>query len=665
MQLKEFCAGYVHTLVGSGDNAKDDGGGKMSADESRGTGGDEDAAPGSPSSEVDAASASAAEAPDPESDLRLCMVSGAPAAVLERMLRVTKGEHFHFHTLASVVQQLMDLAVADDDRKPLRNALCEVVENVENLGRQSSEAASRDSTPSSAPQEACKTWKKCLVKCKIELETPSNWIQCSTVERAPQRRQRLLMHPRMQYHRTSMAPSPSMHPSLWRMDDRLQELKMEQPAGYSIFAVVPVNETVSFDVPAIVRQRCAASSADQVPLPETIPSTNKCICIYQVQEGQAVLLMVLYCHEYGKDAPACNAGRVYMSYLDTVALAKPAEARTTIYQEVVAAYMDWVRRRGFSFMHLWSWPPAKGDEYILVGHPLCQGTLPQPALLQWYRKLLARCKDELGLVADVTNAYDQYYVESIHGQAEDAVKRKRSAVAPPAIGKLVMPLFDGDFLVKAVQRDSAQSAGGSSAAAHVAAARDLVAICGDMQKEGPNLLVVRLAAPSATLRKDAWNQSAKAAEPWMEPLQLTDPDVPCSCEVFSTRDTFKETCMLQQLQFTSPTFAKHATGSLIFVQLHPESQALNLNSAELKAAADETKAGREQQLQLRQQAGVRAAELVPQAQGVQEPLGGATAAAGGAASANNSPEAAIGKRHAAETSDAPPAQFPRLSGSTP
>ncbi|KAG5189253.1 hypothetical protein JKP88DRAFT_286941 [Tribonema minus] len=139
-----------------------------------------------------------------------------------------------------------------------------------------------------------------------------------------------------------------------RVDDRLQELDVEQPAGYSIFAVMLVDEAISYDVPPIVCETYAASTPaqSQAPLPETIPYTNKCICIYQVQEGQAVLFMVLYCHEYGKDAPACNAGCVYLSYLDAVALAKPAEARTTIYQEVVAAYTDWVRRRGFCFMHL-------------------------------------------------------------------------------------------------------------------------------------------------------------------------------------------------------------------------------------------------------------------------------------------------------------------------
>ncbi|KAG5189252.1 hypothetical protein JKP88DRAFT_286940 [Tribonema minus] len=151
-----------------------------------------------------------------------------------------------------------------------------------------------------------------------------------------------------------------------RVDNRLQELEMQQPAGYIIFAVVPINETVYYHVPPLVCERCAVSTADQsqAPPPETIPYTNKCTCIHQVQEGQAVLFMVLCCREHG--ASACNAGRVYLSYLDTVALAKPAEARTTIYQEVVAAYMDWVRRRGFRFVHLWSWPSAEGDEYILV-----------------------------------------------------------------------------------------------------------------------------------------------------------------------------------------------------------------------------------------------------------------------------------------------------------
>ena len=81
-------------------------------------------------------------------------------------------------------------------------------------------------------------------------------------------------------------------------------------------------------------------------VPRELQYTSKALCMFQRVDGADVCLFSMYVQEYGAEAPPCNAGRVYVAYLDSVEYFRPRAARTHVYHEILAGYLDWVRRRG-------------------------------------------------------------------------------------------------------------------------------------------------------------------------------------------------------------------------------------------------------------------------------------------------------------------------------
>ncbi|KAG5179301.1 hypothetical protein JKP88DRAFT_327084, partial [Tribonema minus] len=147
-------------------------------------------------------------------------------------------------------------------------------------------------------------------------------------------------------------------------------------------------------------------TAPGVDLPPSILYTSKALCLFQLINGAWVMSLMLYSYEYGDDSPACNRGRVYLSYLDSVTYIQPYTCRSVVYKTVLAAYFDWVRRRGFSTVHLWSAPASNVKEfaYICWCHPQHHATLDQTALRQWYGDIVEQCQRR-GIISAVTHLY--------------------------------------------------------------------------------------------------------------------------------------------------------------------------------------------------------------------------------------------------------------------
>ncbi|CAH0480207.1 unnamed protein product [Peronospora belbahrii] len=157
---------------------------------------------------------------------------------------------------------------------------------------------------------------------------------------------------------------------------------------------------------------------------------SKCICMFQELDGVSVLLFGMYVHEFDEQEADCNSRRVYISYLDSVNYFKPAHLRTKVYHELLIAYFDFVKQRGFHTAHLWACPPLKGDDYILYCHPEAQKTPKSDRLRAWYVDMLIKAEEE-GVVWQITNMYDDYW---------------RNDNTPCAL-----PYFEGDYWVGLVE----------------------------------------------------------------------------------------------------------------------------------------------------------------------------------------------------------------------
>lgn len=135
---------------------------------------------------------------------------------------------------------------------------------------------------------------------------------------------------------------------------------------------------------------------------------SKCICMFQELDGVSVLLFGMYVHEFDEQEADCNSRRVYISYLDSVNYFQPPHLRTKVYHELLIAYFDFVKQRGFHTAHLWACPPLKGDDYILYCHPEAQKTPKSDRLRAWYVDMLVKAEEE-GVVWQITNMYDDYW----------------------------------------------------------------------------------------------------------------------------------------------------------------------------------------------------------------------------------------------------------------
>jgi len=153
-----------------------------------------------------------------------------------------------------------------------------------------------------------------------------------------------------------------------------------------------------------------------------------------------VLLFGMYVYEYGDECAGPNRRRVYISYLDSVRYLEPSSYRTITYQSVITEYLRFVKLRGFHTAHIWSCPPAKGDEYIFHCHPSHQLTPNDDLLCSWYVEMLSKAKDE-GIVLETRTIYDEYF--------------KNNAVNPDTgdmYDPTSLPYFDGDYIPGEIEK---------------------------------------------------------------------------------------------------------------------------------------------------------------------------------------------------------------------
>lgn len=158
---------------------------------------------------------------------------------------------------------------------------------------------------------------------------------------------------------------------------------------------------------------------------ENFPFRTKAIFAFEEIDGTDVCFFGMHVQEYGSECAMPNTRRVYISYLDSVFFFRPKELRTAVYHEILIGYLDYVKRLGYQWAHIWACPPSEGDDYIFHCHPAEQ-KVPKPKRLQdWYKKMLDK-----GIIERVVIDYKDIHKDAI----ENGMKTP-----------LDIPYFEGDF----------------------------------------------------------------------------------------------------------------------------------------------------------------------------------------------------------------------------
>jgi hypothetical protein len=191
-----------------------------------------------------------------------------------------------------------------------------------------------------------------------------------------------------------------------------------------------IRQVTSMDRKLEVRERMKMRYAFK-NYPSEFNYRCKCITVFQKLDGVDVILFGLYVYEHDDKNPLPNKRAVYISYLDSVHFMRPRKMRTYIYHEILIAYLDYVRRKGFATAHIWACPPLKGDDYILYAKPEDQKTPRDDRLRQWYIDMLIEAQKR-GIVNKITNMYDLYF-------------------ADPKNDATIVPYMEGDYFPAEVE----------------------------------------------------------------------------------------------------------------------------------------------------------------------------------------------------------------------
>lgn len=163
----------------------------------------------------------------------------------------------------------------------------------------------------------------------------------------------------------------------------------------------------SLRVPGVLRRNFV--NPDGTKLPEVLPFESRAVALFQRTDGVDVSLFSMYVHEFGDaGSEGPSAKRVYIAYVDSVEYFVPRLARTPVYHELLVAYLDWSRRRGFEAAHIWACPPQRGNNFIYWSHPSHQRTPSRERLAEWYKAMIRRAL-EVKAVARVDTLYDAYF----------------------------------------------------------------------------------------------------------------------------------------------------------------------------------------------------------------------------------------------------------------
>jgi hypothetical protein len=119
------------------------------------------------------------------------------------------------------------------------------------------------------------------------------------------------------------------------------------------------------------------------------PYRCKCILAFQKLDGAEVIFFGMYVHEFGPQATAPAAGRVYIECLDSIPLHGDLPAdRQLLLTTVVHSYLRYIRSQGFRQVHIRVPPPSAENSHIFAYRSLKIRLEATLRMAQWYKRLL-------------------------------------------------------------------------------------------------------------------------------------------------------------------------------------------------------------------------------------------------------------------------------------
>jgi hypothetical protein len=222
----------------------------------------------------------------------------------------------------------------------------------------------------------------------------------------------------------------------------------------------------NFEVPEVILNNLPTSDGYHVNA--SLYYKQKCILLFQNIDGVDVCLFCLYVQEFDDTCPEPNRSKVYIAYLDSVEYFRPRCVRTTVYHEILVAYLIWCRARGFKQCHIWACPPQRGDNFIFWCHNPQQRNPSRDRLNSWYNSMLTRA-GQLGLLKSIDTLWATYF--SPYGKRDELSQRTASKNSFVSKNSLLLaskagninreteipppvcpPIFEGDFWVNECDR---------------------------------------------------------------------------------------------------------------------------------------------------------------------------------------------------------------------
>jgi hypothetical protein len=225
------------------------------------------------------------------------------------------------------------------------------------------------------------------------------------------------------------------------------------------------NSFHNFEVPDVITNNLPTNDGYHVN--QNLYYKQKCLLLFQNIDGIDVCLFCLYVQEFDDTCPEPNRSKVYIAYLDSVEYFRPRCVRTTVYHEILVAYLVWCQARGFKQCHIWACPPQRGDNFIFWCHNPQQRNPSRDRLNSWYNAMLSRA-GQLGILKSIDTLWATYF--SPYGKRDELSQRvasKNSFVSknsmllasktgttpnseiPPPV---CPPIFEGDFWVNECTR---------------------------------------------------------------------------------------------------------------------------------------------------------------------------------------------------------------------